>query len=174
MRQAAFNLTGKIKAHEVTNQLYPIFWDKFDFKLLKKHNPKWTEIKFLNDKGDDLSDEMKTLPDDHGGIYIFVIKCNILPTTSEYLAYIGRAQFSDSHNLKIRCRKYFYEYFTEEGRPKITRMIGQWGKYLYLKYAEIDDNNDTVELEANLINAILPPFNDEIPDKTIKQAINAF
>ncbi|MCF6297123.1 MAG: hypothetical protein L3J08_03935 [Flavobacteriaceae bacterium] len=174
MRQAAFVLSDKIKAHEINYQLYPVFWDEFDFTTIRRINPIWNEIKFLNDQGDDLSDDMKALPKDHGGIYIFIIKCDILETTSEYLAYIGRAQLSDNHSLKIRCRKYFYEYFGEEGRSKITRMIGKWGKYLYVKYAEIDDNNDTIELESHLINAILPPFNDQIPEKTIRQAVNAF
>lgn len=175
MRQAAFILSQKIKQHEVNYLLYPILWNDFDFTTLLKVNPIWKdEIKFLNDVGDDISDEMKALPDDKGGIYIFIIRCSVLPTISDYLAYIGRAQLSDSHSLKVRCRKYFYEYVGVDGRPKITRMIGQWGKDLYLKYAELDDNDDTVKLEAQLINAILPPFNDEIPDKTIKQAVNAF
>lgn len=174
MRQKAFILSDNIKTHEVIYRLYPGLWNQFDYTLIEKINPVWNEVKFLNADGDDISDEMKSLPNDHGGIYIFVIKNNILPNSSEYLAYIGRAQFSDNHNLKIRCRKYFYEYLGENGRSKIIRMIGKWGNQLYVKYAEIDNNNDTIKLEADLINAILPPFNDAIPEKTIRQAVNAF
>lgn len=174
MRQEAFVLSDNIKTHEVIYRLYPGLWDSFDHTLIERINPVWKEVKFLNDNGDDISDEMKLLPNNHGGIYIFIIKNSILPNSSEYLAYIGRALFSDSHNLKVRCRKYFYEYFGENGRSKITRMIEKWGSHLYVKYAEIDDNDDTVKLEADLINAILPPFNDAIPKKIIRQAVNAF
>lgn len=174
MKYEAFVLSDQIKIHEVSFYLYPEFWENFDFEKYNNINPKWNDVKFLNDNGDDVSDDVKSLPNNHGGIYMFVIKCPIIPSISEYLAYIGRAQLSDSHSLQIRCRKYLYEWYGENGRPKITRMIGKWGKHLYLRYAEIDDNTATVELEAHLINAILPPFNDEIPEKKVRQAVAAF
>ena len=54
----------------------------------------WKETKFLNDDGTDFSDEVKRLPNDSGGIYVFIIKSNVLKGISEYLAYIGRAQLT--------------------------------------------------------------------------------
>lgn len=174
MNYEAFVLSDKIKTHEIRFYLYPDFWKNFDIDKYELINPSWKEVKFLNENGDDVSDDVKSLPENKGGIYMFIIKCPNIPGVTEYLAYIGRAQLSNQHSLKIRCRKYLYEWYGEDGRPKITRMIGKWGKHLYIKYAEIQENVDTVELEANLINSILPPFNDKIPEKNIKQAIDAF
>lgn len=174
MKQEAFILSDHIKTHQIVYVHSPLLWQNLDRNTIDRVQPVWTEVKFLNDVGDDISDDVKALPDNSGGIYIFIIKCDILPTTTEHLAYIGRAQYSANHNLRVRCRKYYYEYFQENGRPKITRMIAKWGNNLHLKYATIASNNDIVELEAQLINSILPPFNDQIPEKKIRQAVNAF
>lgn len=174
MKQEAFKIRGYIAEHRIAFDLCIPLWERFDGTKMNSLNTTWTDIKFLNDQGTDVSDDVKALPSDKGGLYIFVIKCPILLSTSEYLAYIGRAQLTQSHSLKVRCRKYLYEYCGEDGRPKITTMIGLWGKYLHLRYAVIDENDDTVNIEASLINAILPPFNDEIPNKTIRDAVAAF
>jgi len=170
----AFNLRGKIAEHRISFDLCTPLWEDFDNSKMNALNAKWRDIKFLNELGTDISDDVKALPNDKGGLYIFVIKCPILLSTSEYLAYIGRAQLTQSHSLRVRCRKYLYEYCSETGRPKITTMIGMWGKYLHLRYAVIDENDDTVSIEAGLINSILPPFNDEIPNKIIRDAVAAF
>lgn len=53
-------------------------------------------------------------------------------------------------------------------------MIREWGPYLYIKYIEMTDNDTIKALEKKLINALVPPFNDEIPNKTIKRAVDAF
>lgn len=173
MKYEAFVLSDKIKVHEVKFYLYPELWEQFQHGTFDITNGNWKEVKFLNDTGDDVSDDVKALPGDHGGIYIFIIKNPIIAKITEYLGYIGRAQLTENHNLKVRCRKYFYEWFGENGRPKVTRMIGKWGQYLYLRYIEIDDNNETRQLETKLINSILPPFNDEIPDVIYRQAVSA-
>lgn len=174
MKQEAFKLRPHIAGHRISFDLCIPLWERFDSAKLNKLNPEWTDIKFLNEEGTDVSDDVKALPNDRGGLYVFVIKCPILLSTSEYLAYIGRAQLTSTHSLRVRCKKYLYEYCSDTGRPKISTMIGLWGKYLHLRYAVIDDNADTRNIEAQLINAILPPFNDEIPDKTIRDAVAAF
>lgn len=61
-----------------------------------------------------------------------------------------------------------------EKRPKIKRMIDSWGPYLYIRYLPLDDNSIIEALEKELINKILPPFNDFIPDVDIRNAIKAF
>lgn len=174
VKQEAFKLRDSIAAHRISFDLCIPLWDKFDDTKINSLNIQWTDIKFLNDQETDISDDVKALPNDKGGLYIFIIKCPILLSTSEYLAYIGRAQLTQNHSLKVRCRKYLYEYCSDTGRPKITTMIGKWGKYLHLRYAVIEENDDTINIEASLINAILPPFNDEIPSKTIRDAVAAF
>lgn len=147
------------------------FWSDFDRDLLNLHEQDWKEVKFLNDTGEEMSPEMNDLPSDQGGIYFFYIKSNVIPGNA-YLVYIGRAFCTDSQNIKKRCRSYFQKYLKE--RPKIRRMIRTWGKHLHLKYICLNDNELIGKLEAELINTILPPLNDSIPDKIIRDAVKAF
>ena len=168
-------LSDKIKVNEVQFYLCPELWTAYNFSDFSLPADNWKEVKFLNDDGTGLSDAMQELPDDSGGIYIFIIKATIIESISEYLVYIGRAKYTTSHNLNVRCRKYFYEYFDAiRGRPKVTRMVHKWGNYLYIKYTSITNNEQIERLEAELINALLPPFNHEIPEKKYKRAIRAF
>lgn len=160
--------------HEVEFHLFPELWDAFLCEGIDLSSITWTETKFLSDDGKALNEGMSNIPNDKGGIYLFYAKCNVLPGISNYLMYIGRAKVTNSHNLRVRCRRYFGEYNRDNGRPKIQRMIGQWGKYLYLKYFAIEDNDLITRLEASLIKSIVPPFNDEIPDKRVKAAVSAF
>lgn len=174
MKFDAFVLSDFIKIHEVQFYLYPKPWSEFNYNKVDLKNAGWQEVKFLDPTGTELSDEMKSLPENCGGIYLFIIKSDVLPTISEYLVYIGRAKHTATHNLKIRTNKYYYEFYGPNGRPKITRMVGKWGPCLYVKYLTLTDNNVIEELEAELINSLLPPFNDEIPEKKFRDAINAF
>jgi hypothetical protein len=164
----------QIKIHTFPFKLYPKNWE--DFKIDKEfiNALHWNEVKFLNDQGNDFSNEIKNLPNNRGGIYIFIIKSEVLPSISEYLAYIGRALYTDTHSLRVRCRRYLTEYLNEKERPKITTLMKLFGNRLYLKYTIIEKNELIVELEAELINSLLPPFNDQVPDIITRQAVNAF
>ncbi len=156
------------KLFEVIYYHNPSRWTNIDFSHININETEWSqEMKFLAPNGLDISDEVKRLPTDKGGIYVFFIKGIILPYFETYLAYIGRAQFTSSHNLRIRCHKYYYEFFDEDTRPKIFRMIKKWGDKLYLRYYPSNDNDLIKAVESKLIKGILPPFNDEIPDEII-------
>ncbi len=168
------DIGGLLKKHELNFMLFPDLWRSFAFDKIDLNLLEWREVKFLNELGNDVSDEIKNLPNNKGGLYLFIIKCPILPKITEYLVYIGRAQLTEYHNLRIRVNKYFNEYIRDDQRPKITRIIHQWQNELFIRYIELDDNELIKELEADLINKILPPGNDEIPDKNIKSAVKAF
>lgn len=170
----AFPLGEQIKLHTFEFKLYPKLWDDFSVEDDIINALEWSETKFLNDEGNDFSDEVKNLPNDSGGIYIFIIKSQVLRDISEYLAYIGRAQFTENHNLRIRCKRYLSQYLNEKERPKITTLINYYKDHLFLRYTKVSDNELIVRLEAELINSLLPPFNDEIPNKLVRQAIDAF
>jgi hypothetical protein len=170
----AFKLGEQIKLHTMSFKIVPELWDNFDFEDSFMRALTWDEYKFLNDSGDDFSEDVKNLPNDSGGIYSFIIKNPVLSGVSEYLAYIGRARFTDNHNLRVRCRRYLTEYLNEKERPKITTLMNYYKKHLYIRYTCIDGNELIEDLEAELINSILPPCNDAIPEKKIKQAVNAF
>lgn len=148
-----------------------VLWDSFDSDILKMVSPPntWNEVKLLDSNGHKNS-QMNTIPNNTGGIYLFLAKTHILPESHMYLMYVGRAHCTATQNLRKRCCRYP----TEEKRPKIQRMVQQWGQYLYVKYLPLRDNRKIDTIEAELINKILPPFNDEIPDQNISAAVKAF
>lgn len=169
------DLAEDMNKYRVEFFLYPINWSKF--KSTKGFNIRkgtWKETKYLNDEGTDIHLNVKRINNKTGGLYLFIVKSNILPQISEYLVYIGRAQYTQKHNLRIRVKKYFREYIGDNDRPKITRMMTYWNHQLFLKYIEVSNNKLIKTLEARLINTLLPPFNDQIPDKKIRKAIKAF
>lgn len=165
------DLIRKLGTTKVEFKLVPELWNDFSIDDFNLNDAVFCEIKFLNEDGDDMHEQMNQLPSDTGGIYFFYIRTGILKN-SDHLVYIGRAKHTDAQNLKKRCRSYFQKYPNE--RPKINWMIREWGPYLYLRYISLTDNTLISKLEENLINALLPPFNEEIPNKTIKRAVSAF
>lgn len=165
------DIIGNIAGSNIHFILNTTFWDSFDLDVLKVISPPqlWNEVKLLASDGTK-NPQLESIPNDKGGIYLFLAKSNILPESHLYLMYIGRAHISANQNLRKRCS----QYPTEKKRPKIKRMIEQWGKYLYVKYLPLDDNMVIDVVEGELINKILPPFNDDIPDKKISAAVKAF
>jgi hypothetical protein len=174
MQSNAFELGEQIKLHTFEFKLYPKLWDEFEFDEFSINDLEWHEVKYLNNDASDFSDQVKALPNNQGGIYLFIIKNPILPEVTEFLAYIGRAKYTDSHNLRVRCKQYHTTYLNEKERPKITTLMKYFKDKLYLRYATIGNNNHIDILEAELINSILPPFNDVIPKKITRQAVDAF
>ncbi len=146
----------------------PELWECFDMNLSAIINCTWEEAKFL-DLDNNIHPSMHNLPINKGGIYVFIAKPNIIPNTHMYIMYIGRALNTQTQNLRKRCGEYY-----AEKRPKIKRMIESWGKYLYIRYLPLEDNSQIEALERELINRILPPFNDAIPDMEIRDAVKAF
>ena len=139
--------------------------ENYQYELTYYHNPnRWkdniialdnpirnvenwsAEIKYLNESNDDLSDEIKNLPNDTGGIYVFYIKGLNLSFMENYILYIGRCQFTGAQHIRKRAREYY----------KDTRDL-------------------IVENEIQLIRAILPQYNEVIPDQIdICDSIPAF
>ncbi|WP_243388502.1 hypothetical protein [Bacillus kexueae] len=129
----------------------------------------WNEVKFLKDDGT-LHDDMSTIPNDTGGIYIFRIKSDLIPNVINYTMYIGRAQYNNgTYSLRSRCRRYI-----TDTRLSIQKMINYWGPYLYISYTTIDDNELIVDLEKFLIASVLPVYNPEIDEVEIKEAKRMF
>lgn len=174
MNNDAFELGEKINTHTIGFKVYPALWEEYNFTDYDTSSLKWTEIKYLNSSNDDYSDDVKNLPNKKGGIYMYIVKSPVIWGVTDYLVYVGRAQATQSHSLRVRCKKYFSEFLREKERPLVTKMIKYYKDYLYLKYCTLDDNTTIVGLEAELINALLPPFNSDIPEKKVRQATLAF
>jgi hypothetical protein len=174
MQQSAFELGEGISLRTVEFSLWGVMWKRYDLSAIDLTLSKWTTIKYLNSDATDYGDEIDLLPNDKGGLYLFSINCPVIPGSTELPAYIGRAKITDGQNLRKRCREYFSKFSREDERPKITRLFKYWSNELYLSFLPLDDNELIVDFEAKLINSLLLPFNDEIPEKEIRDAVKAF
>ena len=115
------------------------------------------------------------MPKDCGGIYVFFVLGKNLPFCEHYLAYVGRVRFTDHENLRNRLKQYLPESRRNDGkRPKLKKLFRHWKEHLYIRYYKSTDNDFIDEGESALIKAILPPFNTDMPNYTIKQPENAF
>lgn len=154
-----FDMCCKIKTHTLPFVLNPDGeWDTFDPHYQTILDNAWQEVKFLNETGDQLNNAIRTIPNDTGGIYTFIIKPNIISDIHLYIAYIGRVQSTTTQNLRKRIREYF-----RDTRPLVMLMREMWGKYLYVRYLPLTDNDYIKGLEEELIRVILPPCNDQYP-----------
>ena len=156
--------------------------DNFQYELKYYHNPKrwyanelesdnpiknisnWSEeIKYLNDNNDTCSAEIKNLPTDTGGIYVFYLKGINISFIENYILYIGRCQYTVKQNIRKRAMEYL-----TDNRIMIQEMFRRWKQHLYYRYFPNNNNNETCRDEILLIKAIFPEYNEEIPDKIIK------
>lgn len=165
----------RIKSLTFEFKMIPDLWNELNDPDNILKTLKWEEVPYLESGKAGFSEGVKNLPEDCGGIYLFIIKSPILPGVSEYLAYIGRAKKTKSHNLKVRCHKYLYDYVSGENeREKVSDMMHYFQNYLHLRFAKLTGNDKIDFIEAELINAILPPFNDAVPKKKIHSPKPAF
>ncbi|WP_259016572.1 hypothetical protein [Emticicia fluvialis] len=174
MKQTAFELGEHLLLRNISYYPSPILWEKWDIDSLDIKFNKWKVIKYLNDDGDDLNIDISKVPNDKGGLYLFYVNCNQISGISELPFYVGRAQLTEGQNLRKRVREYFTKFSKDDERPKITRMFKYWSKELYLAFLVLENNICIVDLEKKLINSLLLPMNDEIPDKETKEAVKAF
>lgn len=152
--------------YELTYYHNPQRWNNY---IINDNNPikneaNWSkEIKYLNDTNSDISSEIKEIPKDTGGIYYFYIKGNNLPFIENYILYIGRCQYTESQNIRKRAIEYY-----KDSRILIQEMFSRWKEHLYYRYFPCNENEETCQDELILISAILPQYNEEIPEKISK------
>ncbi|MEQ5790626.1 hypothetical protein J4E06_06165 [Muricauda sp. NFXS6] len=174
MLTSAFELGEELVKKRIEYKLHQPLWSKFDLNGINLEHSNWTTIKFLNNDSTDFSDQIGELPNDSGGLYLFCIRCQVIPGITNYPVYVGRAQLSEGQNLRKRCREYFTKWARNNERPLITKMINYWGNELYLSFMEVEENEDIIDFENKLIKSLLLPFNNDIPDKEIRQSVKAF
>ena len=143
-------------------------WERFnaDFNDIVNKD-EWKEIKFLNDSATEINESINTVPNDKGGIYIFILRPNIVPCVHKYILYVGRVKCTKKQNLRKRFKEYVHD-----DRSAILLMRETWGKDLYIRYLPLTDNTTICALERELIRTIIPPCNSEYPG-TLNQAMNA-
>jgi hypothetical protein len=102
------------------------------------------------------------------GVYSLLIQPGIAnhPACS-YLMYIGQAK-----SLQRRFTDYLNERKRETGRPKIYRFLNLYQDYVYFCYTTVR-KDELTKVENNLLNAYIPPSNDQYPAE-IRRIIGAF
>ena len=158
MITSAFELGEEILKKTLPYKLHQDLWNKYDFTPLDLDFQNWTTIKYLNGDCSGFSDEINSVPNHCGGLYLFTIKCDVINTLTEYPVYVGRAQFTENQNLRKRCREYFTKYLRTDERPLITKMLKYWGGELYLSFIEIGENIQIVDLEKKINQLFITSF----------------
>jgi hypothetical protein len=150
-------------------------WATFDRSVLNIiQESEWHTFKYFKNVNV-VSDEINKVSNSSGGIYIFYVSPEIIPERHRTLMYIGRCHNSGNQNLRKRLREYLGYLPPNYDRPKIAIMMSEWQEDLFCSYIELkqlsDDEID--EIEKELINKLLPPFNEQIPDIKISGAKKA-
>lgn len=170
----AFKLGEELNNRKVEYILYNKMWTNFNYPTINLSFANWTAIKYLNSTGSAFTKTINTIPNNTGGLYLFFIKCNVITGITEYPFYIGRAQYSKTQNLRKRVKEYFQKYSKNDERPMIYRMFEYWSKDLYVAYYPLKTNKSIISIEKDIINSLLLPMNDQIPDTNIRKAVKAF
>lgn len=169
MEQIYDMCANDIQTHRLTFILNPNnVWQSYnkELKLITESN-KWREIKFLNDSATDINPKLNDVPQNTGGVYVFVLKGGVIPDVHMYIMYVGRVQYTKTQNLNKRLHEYW-----RDDRPKIRQMREVWGRDLYIRYLPLNDNTTIKRLEEELIRVIIPPCNEVYPE-VISKAVRA-
>lgn len=163
-----------LASYQMTFILSPELWEKFNLEGINVDYSKWARVKMM-DADKELSDETNRIPNDCGGIYVYVIVSPIIPNGGNYLMYIGKATKTESENLRARVRTYKKQFGEKYNRPKLHNMFTKWVEYVYVYYLPMKSSAaDIKEIEDRLIAAYgRPPCNKEILIRSVKDAVDA-
>jgi hypothetical protein len=147
------------KAHEVRLILWPCRWQQYQLDL----NLNWQVFEFNYGS----TNAIPSLP----GVYAFLIQprlaCNL---DASYLMYIGKTDRS----LRQRYREYLQETMDPSGRPRIIDTLIRYSGYIYFSCATIIDPDIALQqIEDELLRALIPPNNSELPAE-VRRIVNAF
>ncbi len=149
--------------HQITYYHNPSRWESYQLPLNSplRNIDNWSEeIKYYNSDGTDYSDEIGQLPTTTGGVYVFYLKGDNLPFFENYILYIGRCRFTENgQNICKRAKEYI-----SDTRESVSYMMSHWKNHLYYRFFPDTDNPRIDANEALLIRAIVPPFNEVIPN----------
>lgn len=134
---------------------HDFFLDFGSWKAFKsKHKLEWKRVPF--------KPESKALIPPLRGIYVFtaLVSDDQLPIHG-YLLYVGITGDGESKsNLQIRYGQYVRNLENEDGRPAVYYMMDNWRDDLMFNFVPLPDVAvDLEEMEADFINAIMPPIN---------------
>jgi len=167
------DFTDSLKVQSYTIESVTSLWEQFNrgaYDFVYGADA-WNSFKFL-EEDNSLNPLIEGVDNSKGGIYIFYINPNIVPDIHVGIMYIGRARKTDNQNLKKRIKEYFTQFVQNDDGSKQLRKVSEvfrhWSKYLYVKYISLEDNAIVELLEKDLIMAVRPPYNSDIPRITLQ------
>lgn len=155
--------------------LMPELWERFKYDDLPEVDfTNWGKVKILDEDGN-FSADLKNIPNEYGGIYIFCVVPNIIAECGSYILYIGMATKTDYENLRDRVKSYKTQMDEDYKRHRIHNMFSLWGDYMVVYYLPIDASVEVIQtLEDRLIACFVPPCNSDIRDVEVKRKVKAF
>lgn len=170
---------GDLRTAKIRNSTYKIvlstmLWKEYDDFLNIKPDD-WQELKYFDANGEK-NKQLNSIPNDKGGIYIYLVKPPIPIRYIDTILYVGRARSNgETQNLRKRINHYNTEkndYIN--GRPTIRTIFNEYSDYLYVMYYPLDDNDKIDKLESELISAIAPTANKDLKQKALKDGRDSF
>ena len=148
----------ELQQHTLKLTLLPDSWNA----LCLPQPLSWSKVKFS-------ADSVLDVPDNLVGVYSFVIEPDVANCDLAYLLYIGMTK---EQNFRIRYRQYLRHQNEEKTkRPLVRHMLRTWPEHLWFYYAPIENEENVLDTEEKLLNALKPP----IPRKytgAVKDAIS--
>lgn len=143
------NDIAALKNHMVGMMFYPDAWAK-----ALHSNRTW--------KAESFPPLPKNIIPQTPGVYVFVVQPQIFDFVhSSGLFYVGKAT-----NLYQRISAYIGEIdkdFNLSTRPLVWQMVNRWKGHLNYHYTITKNVAEAEDLEKEMLNAFIPPFNKQYP-----------
>lgn len=116
------------------------------------------------------TESSRTLVPQEQGVYAFLVVPNIAGNLHvSYLMYIGETD----RTLRERFGEYLLEAQSDKIRPKLLRILPLYPNHLMFACAKVSSTIVPKDVETALIEAFLPPGNDQLP-ASVRRTRRAF
>lgn len=141
--------SDELMRHSHTMILMPRLWSSFTAGSTTTLS--WTALPFR--------DSFRSQVPDEPGVYAFLIVPGTGNLHVSYLMYIGRT----SRTLRKRFAEYLHEARSRAIRPKLLRILPLYPDHLLFACAPLPSNVVAKDVESALLEAFMPPGNDQVP-----------
>ena len=158
-RQEYEQISARLVNTNMTFFHSPAMWEACNLPVTLN----WVSLKFTRSN-------LASVPDNESGVYAFILKPMLadLPETA-YLLYIGKtAEFRSRYDDYLSEQR-----LTRFIRGRISYMLARLADHLWFYYAPVDQNEMLREVEQDLINTYIPPYNTQLK-ASVSQAVGAF
>ena len=138
--------------------LAPEFWGAISLPVKLK----WSRVHFS-------ATNSSKVPSSKLGVYCFLLRPDVEgPPDTAYLLYIGKTQ----RNFRVRFREYLIEMKGKRSKDRwtISSMLNKWPEWIWFYFAPIEQGSMVPEVENELVNRCVPPFNPGLKGNVDKAA----